>query len=162
MFIAPQLVDLASYQSAQQTAMTQSPLAAYFASMSALSTTMTPARGAARASAEAVGYMSRRTLATIDAATRMSRCRTPKDLLDEQTRFWNTAMQQYMETSARMMAAWSQVASAPAPVELSIVASNVTSDTDRPVKVHDVLQLQDAKGARAVRPMTPDRDREAA
>jgi Phasin protein len=158
MFIAPYLLQLASHQ----TAMDQSPLVAYFSSLGALSSTLAPARGAARASAEAVGYMSRCTLATIDTANRMSRCRTPKDFLDEQTRFWNTALQQYSDSSARIMSAWGQVAAAPTAVELSVVASNVTRDTDRKVNVRDVLVLQDTKTARPARSQTADTDREAA
>ena len=157
MFLAPQLVDLANQQSTLQ----QSPLAAYFSSMSAMSGTMTPARGVARAGAEAVGYMSRRTVATLDTANRISRCRTPKDLIDEQTRFWNTAMQQYIEASTRMMAAWGQVTSLPA--ETAPAAQIVTRDTDLRVKSRDVLLLPDAKSSqRTVRPVLAGTDREAA
>ncbi len=165
MFIAPHLVDLARHQAVQDAVLSQSPLVVYFSTVSALSQSMAPARGAARASAEAVGYMSRRTLATIDSAHRISRCRSPKDLLDEQMRFWNTAMQQYMDATTRMMSAWSQSAAVAAPVavpvvELSVVASN--AEPVRPQPVRDILQLQDAKSGRANRPVTPGTDREAA
>ena len=158
MFLAPQLVDLAN----QQSALSQSPLsplAAYFSTMGAMSGTMAPARGAARASAEAVGYMSRRTLATIDSASRIGRCRTPKDFADEQTRFWNIAMQQYVEASARMMAAWGQAATR--PVDSAI--EPVTPATDRRAKTHDVIKLPEAKAnQRNQRPPVADTDREAA
>jgi hypothetical protein len=155
MFLAPQLVDLAN----QQSALSQSPLAAYFSSMSAVSSTMTPVRGVARAGAEAVGYMSRRTVATLDSVNRISRCRTPKDLIDEQTRFWNTAMQQYMEASQRIMAAWGQASVLPvtsSPVEI------VTLDTDRRAKSRDVIMLSEPKQRAVVYPMASDREREAA
>ena len=161
MFFAPQLVEVSHFQSA---ALHQSPMVAYFATLAALTESMAPARGAARASAEAMGFVSRRTLATMDTAARLSRCRSPKDVLDEQTRFWNTAMHQYVEASARMVSAWSQATVLPHAVEHTDAELNADRAASVRSRPHDIILLPDTKQSsiRAQKPASAARDREAA
>jgi hypothetical protein len=72
-------------------------------------------RGAARLQLEALGLVSRRAQAYMDLPQRLSLCRTPQDLVAEQTRFWQTAMQQYTDSSHRMLSAWSHMLTMPSP-----------------------------------------------
>lgn len=71
-------------------------------------------KGMARWQLEMMGLMSRRAQAYMEIPSRMSKCRTPQDLVAEQTRFWQTAFQQYSESSRRMMAAANQMMVVPA------------------------------------------------
>jgi hypothetical protein len=66
----------------------------------------------ARWQLEAMGLMSRRAQAYMEIPSRMSRCRTPQDLMAEQVRFFQTAFQQYQQSSQRMLEAWTQMAPA--------------------------------------------------
>lgn len=71
-------------------------------------------KGMARWQLEMMGLMSRRAQAYMEVTSRLSKCRTPQDLFTEQTRFWQTAFQQYSESSHRMMAAANQMMAVPA------------------------------------------------
>jgi hypothetical protein len=84
------------------------PLQFYFKNLDGMTQTMGPLKGIARWQLEAAGLMSRRTQAYLEIPSRLSRCRTPQDLLKEQTRFWQVALHQYSESSRRMMDAWMQ------------------------------------------------------
>jgi hypothetical protein len=55
---------------------------------------------------ELLSLMSQRAQAYLDLATSVSNCRTPQGLVDEQVRFWQTALRQYGESSQRAMNAW--------------------------------------------------------
>lgn len=70
-------------------------------------------KGMARWQLETMGLMSRRAQAYLEIPARLSQCRTPQDLFNEQTRFFQTAMQQYTESSRKLTAALSQMASVP-------------------------------------------------
>lgn len=70
-------------------------------------------KGMARWQLEALGLVARRAQAYMEIPSRLSQCRTPQDILQEQSRFWQTAFAQYSESSHRMMAAWAQMAAAP-------------------------------------------------
>lgn len=72
-------------------------------------------RSMARCQLEWMGLMSRRGQAYLEMPSRLSRCRTPQDLAAEQSRFFETAFQQYSDSSRRMLAAWSQVFAVPQP-----------------------------------------------
>jgi hypothetical protein len=80
----------------------------YFAGLDVMAQTMGPMKGFVRCQLEMMGLMSRRTQAYMEMPSRISRCRTPQDLMSEQARFWQTAFQQYAESSRRMMEAWTQ------------------------------------------------------
>jgi hypothetical protein len=84
------------------------PLQLYFKNLEGMTQTMGPLKGMARWQLEAAGFMSRRTQAYLEIPSRLSRCRTPQDLMNEQTRFWQLAFQQYSDSSRRMMDAWMQ------------------------------------------------------
>ncbi len=66
-------------------------------------------RNVARCQLECQGLMSRRAQAYLELPGRVAECRTPQDLLQEQTRFWQMAFQQYAECSQKMMTSWAQV-----------------------------------------------------
>jgi hypothetical protein len=68
-----------------------------------------PAKALARVQLEALGFVNRRAQAYLEIPSRLSRCRTPQDLINEQMGFWQTAIEQYSESSRRMAEAWSQV-----------------------------------------------------
>ena len=59
-------------------------------------------KGMARWNLELFGFMSRRAQAYLEIPGRLSQCRTPNDLVREQTQFWRTAMEQYVDTSRRL------------------------------------------------------------
>ena len=86
----------------------QTPLHMYFSGLDAMAKGMGPMKGFARAQLEMMGLMSRRAQAYMDFPTRLSRCRSPQDLMQEQMLFWQSAMQQYQESSQKIMAAWNQ------------------------------------------------------
>ena len=90
-------------------AMMLAPLQAYFKNLESMTQTMGPFKGLARWQLEAAGFMSRRTQAYMEIPSRLSRCRTPQDVMNEQTRFCQVAFQQYAESSRRMMDAWMQI-----------------------------------------------------
>lgn len=87
-----------------------------FSGMDSVALAFEPAmRGMMRCQLEAMGLMSRRAQAYMELPSKVSQCRTPQDLVAEQNRFWQTAFQQYSDSSRRMMAAWSQMFAVPTP-----------------------------------------------
>ena len=88
------------------------PFQMYFGSLDTMAQNMSPMMGPMKAMArwqlETMGFMNRRAQAYMEIPSRLSRCRTPQDLMAEQTRFLQTAFQQYQESSKRIMEAWSQ------------------------------------------------------
>lgn len=92
----------------------QNMFQAYFGGLDSAAQGFEPmVKGMARWQLEAMGLMSRRAQAYLEMPSRLSQCRTPQDVFNEQARFFQTAMQQYTESSRRMMAAVSQIASTP-------------------------------------------------
>lgn len=55
---------------------------------------------------ELMTFFSRRAQAILGLPQRLSRCRTSADLVNEQMRFWQTAMSQYQDTTTRIASAW--------------------------------------------------------
>lgn len=70
-------------------------------------------RSFARCQSELQGLLSRRAQAYVELPSRIAEIRTAQDMFREQTRFWQTAMQQYAECSQRMMGSWMQSLQAP-------------------------------------------------
>lgn len=66
-------------------------------------------RSVARCQLEAQGLVSRRAQAYMELPGCIAECRTPQDLVKEQTRFWQTAFQQYSECSQKIMSSWAQM-----------------------------------------------------
>jgi hypothetical protein len=57
---------------------------------------------------ELMTLMSRRAQALLAIPQRLSRCRTSSDLINEQMRFWQTAMSQYQYSTTRIATAWGE------------------------------------------------------
>lgn len=89
------------------------PFQMYFGGLDTMAQSVSPMMGPMKAMArwqlETMGLMSRRAQAYMEIPSRLSRCRSPQDLMSEQTRFMQTAFQQYQESSKRIMEAWAQV-----------------------------------------------------
>jgi hypothetical protein len=76
---------------------------------------------------ELVTLASRRAQAYLAIPQRLSRCRTHQDLLNEQMRFWQTAMSQYQDSTTRIANAWSDLFSAlPTAASQAAPSSGIT------------------------------------
>lgn len=84
------------------------PFQMYFSAIDQMSQSMGPMKGYARCQLEMMGFMSRRAQAYMEIPSRLSQCRTPQDLMNEQMRFWQNAFQQYSDSSRKIMEAWAQ------------------------------------------------------
>lgn len=86
----------------------------YFASLDNSARNLEPFyKGVARWQLEAIGLASRRAQSYLEIPSRLAQCRTPQDVLAEQSRFWQNAFEQYSESSRRLAAAWAQMATMP-------------------------------------------------
>ena len=112
---------------------------AYFTALEAASVAFTPMKSVARAQAEMIGFMSRRTRACFEAPAQLISCRNPQDVLHEQMRFWDLAAEQYNETSKRIVEAWTPVAAAVDEAEKPAVPVTRT---------HDYIEFPVAKRSR--------------
>lgn len=123
----------------------QNPLQLYFEGLEKMTQSMSPYKGFAKAQVEMMGLMSRRAQAYLEIPTRVSRCRSPQDLVTEQMRFWQTAFQQYAETSNKIMEAYRQgftAAAANAPVAFSAPVP----------RQRDYINFPDARSANGATP----------
>lgn len=77
--------------------------------LEAFSSGLGPVKAMALSQMELLTLTSRRMQAYMAIPTRLARCRTRQDLLEEQMRFWHTAMDQYQESASRIFQAWSDV-----------------------------------------------------
>ncbi len=75
--------------------------------MDGMSAGMGPMKALTIQQMELMTFFSRRAQAVLGIPNRLSRCRTSADLINEQMRFWQTAMSQYQDTSTRIASAWS-------------------------------------------------------
>jgi hypothetical protein len=89
--------------------MVSNPFQAYFNSADSLSQGFEPMKALARCQLEVMGLVSRRAQAYLEIPSRLSQCRTPQDILNEQMAFWRTAFEQYSESSQRIADAWGHV-----------------------------------------------------
>jgi hypothetical protein len=78
-------------------------------------------RAASRAGLEAHGLLNRRMQAWIEVPSKAAKCRTPKDAIDAQMKFWQAAFEQYGDSTKRVAEAWAPVWSALLPL---VVTSN--------------------------------------
>lgn len=126
------------------------PFKLYFSGLENMSQGMGPMRIMARSQLEMMGLMSRRAQAYMEIPSRLSRCRSPQDLVNEQMRFWQTAFQQYQESSQKVMQAWSQMAAA--PMQTAPFAS-------QPRRERDYISFPNTKGTNGATPPrgAPDR-----
>ena len=58
---------------------------------------------------ELMTLASRRAQAYLGVPQRLSHCRSHSDLVNEQMRFWQTAMSQYQDAATRIFGAWSEL-----------------------------------------------------
>lgn len=107
-------------------------------------------RGMSRWQLEMQGLVNRRAQAYLELPSRISQCRTPQDLMQEQQRFWQTAFEQYSEYSRHIMSAWSQMAQMPA-------AGAAQQPTER-----DYLAFPEPRAANGVGQQTRAGDRRVA
>ncbi len=78
---------------------------AYFAGIDRVAKAYEPTvNGLSRCNLEVAGLAARRARAWFDIPSTLGRCKTPQDLLGEQTKFWQTAFVQYTETWQRLTA----------------------------------------------------------
>ncbi len=83
----------------------------YFSGLEALGQAYDPfTKGFARAQLEFMGLMSRRAQAYMEIPSRLSQCRTPQDLANEQMRFWRTAYEEYSDSLGRITEAMASLA----------------------------------------------------
>lgn len=67
----------------------------------------------ARAQLEFTGLLNRRAQAYMEIPGRLSQCRNPQDLLNEQMRFWRIAYEEYAESTGRITTALASCALSP-------------------------------------------------
>lgn len=87
----------------------QNPFQAFLGNLDSMPSAFAPAKTIARAQLEVFGLASRRAQAYLEIPSRLSQCRTPQDLINEQSRFWHTAFQEYADVSRRVMDIWGQM-----------------------------------------------------
>ena len=101
-------------------------------------------RNMARCQLEMQGLMSRRAQAYLELPSRVSQCRTPQELVQEQTRFWQNAVEQYSECSRRVFGAWAQMLQMPVPSDSSGRSGKETR--------RDYLSFPDSKSTNGLAP----------
>ena len=67
----------------------------------------------ARAQLEFTGLLNRRAQAYMEIPGRLSQCRNPQDLLNEQMRFWRIAFEEHAESTGRITTALASCALSP-------------------------------------------------
>ena len=83
----------------------------YFGGLEAMGQAYEPfTKNVARAQLEFMGLLSRRTQACMEFPGRLSLCRTPQDLAEEQMRFWRTAYEECSDSMGRITEAVSALA----------------------------------------------------
>jgi hypothetical protein len=91
----------------------------YFSGLEAVGQTYDPfMKSFARAQLELLGLMSRGAQACLEIPTRLSRCRTPQDVVDEQMRFWRAAFEDYSDSVGRVRDAMASFTMLPFGFEL--------------------------------------------
>jgi len=90
------------------------PSQVYFSGLDAMVKGCEPAlKGVGRWNLELIGLMTRRTQAWLGVPVRLSQCKSPSDLVNEQMRFWQTAAGDYAQASHRLAAAFGACAVMP-------------------------------------------------
>lgn len=90
------------------------PSQVYFSGLGAMARGYEPTlKGVGRWNLELVGLMSRRSQAWLGIPMRLSQCKSPFDVFNEQMRFWQAATADYVEASHRLVAAFGACAVAP-------------------------------------------------
>lgn len=87
-------------------------------------------RSVARCQLEMQGLMARRAQAYLELPGRITQCRTPQELVQEQTRFWQTAAEQYSECSRKVFGAWAQMFNLPSAFDQRSAGAPVGRERD--------------------------------
>lgn len=91
-------------------------------------------KGMARIQLEMMSLASRRAQAYLEISSRLAACRTPQELMTEQFRFWQTAVQHYSEGNRRVMTAMTAMAQ-----------PNTTANGKSKPRARDYLSVPDAQ-----------------
>jgi hypothetical protein len=87
---------------------------AYFGGLDAMVKGYEPAlKGVGRWNLELIGLMTRRSQAWLGLPARLSQCKSPLDVCNEQMRFWQTAASDFSQASHRLAAAFGACAVLP-------------------------------------------------
>lgn len=120
--------------------------------MDGMSAGMGPMKALTIQQLELMTFFSRRAQAVLGIPQRLSRCRTSADLLNEQMRFWQTAMAQYQDASTRIVSAWSEAfaslptAAGPAPGGIVFPKDGGAVKTERPqTRKADVIRMPNGR-----------------
>ena len=142
------MVAAASRTQANGKSPVQSLFHMYFGGLEAMGKTYDPfMKGLARAQLEIMGLFSRQAQAFMEVPGRLSQCRTPQDVANEQIRFWRTAYDEYADSLGRVTEA---VASAVPPFGVALTGDEAQS-------AHDYITFAEPK-----EPGRGARDRKAA
>lgn len=162
-FQLPNMPNMSNMMQGMPNMMTGMPnlMQAYFGGMDTMTQSTDPYfKGIARLQLEAMGLMSRRAQAYLEIPSRLSQCRTPQDLFSEQMRFWQTAFQQYTESSRKMLAASNQMMVMP-PTVTQALGGGKPAKRER-----DYINVPEAKAPQGPQafpqPPTPGRERRVA
>jgi len=63
-------------------------------------------KASARSQLEMLGFTNRRAQAYLEFPSRLARCRTPQDILEQQIGFWQNTVEQYLESVAHVTEIW--------------------------------------------------------
>jgi hypothetical protein len=108
------MVTVASRSQANGSSPLQSFFHMYFSGLEAMGQAYDPfVKTFARGQIELLSFMSRRAQAYIELPGRLTHCRTPQDVLDEQKRFWDTTVHQYTTSANRIADALSPLTGTP-------------------------------------------------
>jgi hypothetical protein len=123
----------------------------YFSGLEAFGQAYDPyLKAFARAQLEVAGLMSRRAQAYMEIPARLSRCRSPQDVAEEQMQFWRSVFEDYSASTTRITRGLASIA---APT-FGLAASDDEMDSAR-----DYITFPEPE--EAARPGRP-RDRRAA
>jgi hypothetical protein len=109
----------------------------YFGGLEAMGKTYDPLmKSIARAQLEIMGLLSRRAQACMEVPGRLSQCRTPQDVANEQMRFWRTAYEECADSMGRVTEAVAAAAVPPFGAGLS---------SDEVQSAHDYITFAEPK-----------------
>jgi hypothetical protein len=105
----------------------------YFGGLEAFGQAYDPMiKGFARVQLEMTSLISRRAQAYMEIPARLSQCRGPHDLLNEQMRFWRIAMEDYAGSTGRITSALS-----------SFALPALSLDDEGAEKAHDYIKFSE-------------------
>lgn len=107
-------------------------------------------KSCARAQLECAGFFSRRAQAYLEVPHRLSQCRTPQDIANEQLRFWRDAFEDYSDSARRVTEALAS---------MTLPSFGAPPSDDEVASARDYITFPDTKEPE---PTRGSRDRKAA